>query len=169
MRISWNRVLAVTAALTWIGCVSVSAQHKQKPAPAPPQQAPGPPAPPPNPRAPQPSQPQMGPTPGPGADTLPEEKNPYTNDREAIRDGRLYFQWYNCSGCHGDHGGGGMGPSLRDSVWIYGGTDARIFNSIFQGRTKGMPSWGAKVPADQIWKMVAYIKSLRTPREPDKP
>jgi cytochrome c oxidase cbb3-type subunit 3 len=152
-----------------VGVLTTAQAQRRKPAPAPPQQAPGPPPPAPNPRAPQPSQPQMGPTPGPGADTLPEQKNPYSDDLVAIRDGRRYFQWYNCSGCHGEHGGGGMGPSLRDSVWIYGGTDARIFNSIFQGRTKGMPSWGTKVPADQIWKMVAYIKSLRTAREPDKP
>lgn len=114
-------------------------------------------------------QPRMGPTPGPGVDTLAETKNPYAEDRSAIGEGRRLFNWYNCSGCHGDHAGGGMGPSLRDSVWIYGGTDARIFRSIAEGRTKGMPSWGGKLPADQIWKLVAYIKSLRTPLEPDKP
>jgi cytochrome c oxidase cbb3-type subunit III len=114
-------------------------------------------------------QPQMGPTPGPGVDTLPEPPNPYSNDRTAIADGRMYFKWYNCSGCHGEHGGGGMGPSLRDSTWLYGGTDARIFNSIYQGRTKGMPSWGSKLPVDQIWKIVAYIRSMRTANEPDKP
>lgn len=116
-----------------------------------------------------PQQPQMGPTPGPGVDTLAEPPNPYAKDRIAMREGRRLFNWYNCSGCHGDHGGGGMAPSLRDSTWIYGGTDARIFNSIVQGRTKGMPAWGQKLPAEQIWKLVAYIRSLRTSNEPDRP
>lgn len=111
---------------------------------------------------------QIGPTPGRG-DTLTEQTNPVAGDAKAIRDGRRLFNWYNCSGCHGDHGGGGMGPSLRDSVWVYGGTDARIFNSIHDGRTKGMPSWGTTLPAEQIWKLVAYIRTMRTSKEPDRP
>jgi cytochrome c oxidase cbb3-type subunit 3 len=111
---------------------------------------------------------QLGPMPGRGADTLPEPGNPYAGDRFAIGEGRRLFQWYNCSGCHGEHGGGGMGPSLRDSTWIYGGSEARIYRSIAEGRTKGMPSW-SKLPPEQIWKLVAYIKSLRTSKEPDKP
>jgi cytochrome c oxidase cbb3-type subunit 3 len=111
---------------------------------------------------------QLGPTPGPGPDTLPAPSNPYGGDRTAMGEGRRLFGWYNCSGCHGDHAGGGMGPSLRDSVWLYGGTEARIYKSITEGRRNGMPSWG-KLPPDQIWKLVAYIKSLRTSNEPDKP
>lgn len=111
---------------------------------------------------------QLGPTPGPTPDTLSEPPNPYANDRSAIGEGRRLFGWYNCSGCHGDHAGGGMGPSLRDSTWLYGGTAARIYRSIAQGRRNGMPTWG-KLPPDQIWKLVAYIKSLRTANEPDKP
>jgi len=112
---------------------------------------------------------QIGPTPGPGPDTLSEPKNPYAGNAAAQREGRRLFNWYNCSGCHGDHAGGGMGPSLRDSTWVYGGTDARVFRSIAQGRTKGMPAWGNMLPEQQIWKLVAYIKSLRTSQEPDKP
>src|SRR3954468_16486707 len=113
-------------------------------------------------------QPHMGPIPGPGPDTLAEASNPYRSNAPAIREGRRLFNWYNCAGCHGDHAGGGMGPSLRDSTWVYGGTDARIFRSIAQGRTKGMPAWGTMLPEEQIWKLVAYIKSLRTAKEPDK-
>jgi cytochrome c oxidase cbb3-type subunit 3 len=116
-----------------------------------------------------PVQQQMGPLPGPGPDTLNEATNPYAADAAAIREGRRLFGWYNCAGCHGDHGGGGMGPSLRDSTWIYGGTDMRIFSSIAAGRTKGMPSWGPKLPPEQIWKLVAYIRTLGTSKEPDKP
>ena len=112
---------------------------------------------------------QIGPKPGPGPDTVSEPKNPYAGNVAAMREGRRLFNWYNCAGCHGDHGGGGMGPSLRDSTWVYGGSDARIFRSIAQGRTKGMPAWGNMLPEEQIWKLVAYIKSLRTSQEPDKP
>jgi cytochrome c oxidase cbb3-type subunit 3 len=95
--------------------------------------------------------------------------NPYAGNTNVLADGRRLFNWYNCSGCHGDHAGGGMGPSLRDSLWYYGGDDASIFASITEGRQHGMPAWGAKVPQDQRWEIVTYIKSLRTPNEPDPP
>jgi cytochrome c oxidase cbb3-type subunit 3 len=62
-----------------------------------------------------------------------------------------------------------MGPSLRDTLWYYGGDDPSIFASITEGRQHGMPAWGSKLPRDQIWKLVAYIQSLRTPNEPDPP
>ena len=86
-----------------------------------------------------------------------------------MQDGRRLFNWYNCSGCHGGHGGGGMGPSLRDRTWLYGDRDDQIFDSIAEGRSKGMPAWGSKIPSDQIWQLVAYIKSMRTPQEPEPP
>jgi cytochrome c oxidase cbb3-type subunit 3 len=110
----------------------------------------------------------MGPQPGPDR-VLPPIENPYADDRAVLSEGRRLFNWYNCSGCHGDHAGGGMGPSLRDSLWYYGGDDAAIFASITEGRRHGMPAWGVKIPREQIWKLVTYIKSLRTSYEPDPP
>ncbi|HEX7020354.1 MAG TPA: c-type cytochrome [Gemmatimonadaceae bacterium] len=110
----------------------------------------------------------IGPQPGPDR-TFYTPQNPYHGDKGVLVEGRRLFNWYNCSGCHGDHAGGGMGPSLRDSLWYYGGDEASIFASIAEGRQHGMPSWGSKLPQDQIWKIVTYIKSLRTPDEPDPP
>ena len=110
----------------------------------------------------------IGPVPGPKV-ALNLPKNPYADSQVAMAEGRRLFVWYNCSGCHGGHGGGGMGPTLRDPVWLYGSSDAHIFASIAEGRGKGMPAWGTKVPEDQIWKLVAYIKSMRTPQEPEPP
>lgn len=110
----------------------------------------------------------VGPVPGAPVQTNPRN-SPYGQDQAALAEGRRLFQSYNCAGCHGDHAGGGMGPSLRDEDWIYGGSDAQVFNSIAEGRAHGMPAWGIKVPEDQIWKLVAYIKSLRTSSEPEAP
>ena len=108
--------------------------------------------------------------PQPGTDrALPVVANPYAGDAATLAEGRRLFNWFNCSGCHGDHGGGGMGPSLRDSTWLYGGDAASIFASVTEGRQHGMPSWGSKLPRDQIWKIVTYIESMRTPDEPDPP
>jgi cytochrome c oxidase cbb3-type subunit III len=110
----------------------------------------------------------VGPVPGP-AENPPRRRNPYRDDRAAMAEGRRLFVRYNCSGCHGGRAGGGMGPSLRDPVWRYGDSDPQIFSTITEGRDQGMPAWGTKVPEDQIWKLVAYVQSLRTPNEPNPP
>jgi cytochrome c oxidase cbb3-type subunit 3 len=109
----------------------------------------------------------VGPVPGP---SHPEHAaNPWANDAASRQEGYVLFQRYNCAGCHGDHGGGGMGPSLRDERWLYGDTDEKIFNSIAEGRGHGMPAWGVKLPDEHVWKLVSYIHSLRTANEPQPP
>jgi cytochrome c oxidase cbb3-type subunit 3 len=110
----------------------------------------------------------VGPVPGPQTNP-PRRTNPYSSDRAALAEGRQLFVRFNCSGCHGGRAGGGMGPSLRDVVWRYGNSDAQIFSTINEGRDQGMPAWGTKLTEDQIWKLVAYIQSLRTPNEPNPP
>ena len=111
----------------------------------------------------------VGPLPGVGEGPAEPIINPFANDLTALADGRRFFEQYNCAGCHGDHGGGGMGPSLRDDVWLYGSNHAQIANSIAEGRAYGMPAWGARLPKTQIWQITAYIKSMRTEHEPEKP
>jgi len=108
----------------------------------------------------------VGPVPGVG--DIPPMKNPL-DDPNAATVGRRLFVQYNCSGCHGGRAGGGMGPSLRDTDWLYGSSPDRIFNSIAQGRGHGMPSWGVRLPDKQIWELVAYIQTLRMPNEPEAP
>ena len=109
----------------------------------------------------------VGPIPGPGVASH-VNPNPYSDaDPQIATEGRRWFKRYNCDGCHGGHAGGGMGPSLRDVDWLYGDTDAQIFDSIAAGRAHGMPAWGTKLPEDHIWKLVAYIRSMRTDNEPD--
>jgi cytochrome c oxidase cbb3-type subunit 3 len=111
----------------------------------------------------------VGPIPGVTSAGDDVVSNPFAQDTTALADGRRLFLQYNCAGCHGDHGGGGMGPSLRDHVWIYGQSDPQIANSIAQGRAYGMPSWGSRLTDAQIWQIVAYLKSMRTETEPDPP
>src|SRR6185436_4391650 len=114
--------------------------------------------------APPPMHAAVGPIPGPG-DGGPSAPNPYAGDRQGMGEGHRLFNQMNCAGCHGDHAGGGMGPSLRDVDWKYGNTDAQVFSSIAAGRAFGMPAWGTRLNDDQIWKLVAYIKTLRTRNE----
>ncbi len=110
----------------------------------------------------------VGPIPG-DVNMLHTTVDPFLKDAAALQEGKRLFGWYNCAGCHGIHGGGGMGPSLRDAVWIYGNRDDQIMDTLIHGRSNGMPAWGSKIPENQMWKLVAYIKSLNTPMEPDAP
>ncbi|MBX6364714.1 MAG: c-type cytochrome [Gemmatimonadetes bacterium] len=83
----------------------------------------------------------------------------YDNSAYAIAEGQRLFSAYNCSGCHAN-GGGGMGPALIDSVWIYGSDPANIHATIVQGRPNGMPSFGGHIPDQQVWQLVAYVRAL---------
>ncbi len=84
---------------------------------------------------------------------------PYIGDAEAIAEGRKLFD-RNCAECHGD-GTGGSGPDLTDNDWLCGGSDAQIFSTISNGRPGGMPSWSSDLKDDEIWKIVAFIRSLK--------
>lgn len=87
----------------------------------------------------------------------------YLNNADAVNTGKRLFGQYNCSGCH-SNGGGGMGPDLMDDVWIYGGRLEQIHQTLVQGRPNGMPSWGNKVPDEQLWQISAYVRSLSLPQ-----
>ena len=87
----------------------------------------------------------------------------YYNNAEAVNTGKHLFQQYNCSGCH-SNGGGGMGPDLMDDVWIYGGRLEQIHQTLVDGRPNGMPSWGGKVPDEQLWQLAAYVRSMSLPQ-----
>jgi cytochrome c oxidase cbb3-type subunit III len=95
--------------------------------------------------------------------SLPEDvvKNPYEGNAPAIAEGERLFMWYNCAVCHGTHGGGGMGLNLLAPTLTYGDAPDNLFDTISKGRPKGMPSWGGRIPVDQIWQIVTFIRSLR--------
>jgi cytochrome c oxidase cbb3-type subunit 3 len=76
-----------------------------------------------------------------------------------VSEGKRLYVAYNCNGCHA-HGGGGIGPPLMDSYWIYGSHPENIHDTIVEGRPNGMPSFGGKVPDYQIWQIAAYVRSM---------
>ncbi len=65
-----------------------------------------------------------------------------------------------CTYCHGQKGQGGKVKSFTErSGW----KPEAIHNVITNGRVRGsnvMPPWGGSMPDEDIWKLVAYIKSL---------
>jgi len=111
---------------------------------------------------------RVGVPPGP-VEPGEELKNPFDSDSTAAQEGRKLFTQFNCSGCHGDHAGGGMGPSLRDAEWIYGSSDGALYGAIVDGRAHGMPAWGSRIPEPQVWQLVSYLRSFGTSSEPEAP
>ena len=86
--------------------------------------------------------------------------NPYESNPQRIAEGGKLFVAYNCLDCHGAEGSGAMGPSLQDSRWHFGGTPGDVFQSIYEGRPDGMPAWGGRISDDEIWRLVAYVRTL---------
>jgi cytochrome c oxidase cbb3-type subunit 3 len=84
----------------------------------------------------------------------------FVDNAWSISEGQRLFLWFNCAGCHGLGGGGGMGPALRDGGWRYGGSPESIHRSILEGRSNGMPAFGSLVPDYQIWQLTAYVHAL---------
>ena len=86
--------------------------------------------------------------------------NPFEGDKQRIAEGGKLFIAYNCMDCHGVEGSGAMGPSFQDSRWHFGGTAGEVFQSIYEGRPDGMPSWGGRISDAEIWRLVAYVRTL---------
>jgi cytochrome c oxidase cbb3-type subunit 3 len=91
----------------------------------------------------------------------------YQENRWAVSEGKRLFNWYNCSGCHAPGGGGGMGPPLIDTHWLYGSAPADVFESITDGRPNGMPPFRQLLSVEERWKLVAWVRTLArlTPRD----
>jgi cytochrome c oxidase cbb3-type subunit 3 len=94
--------------------------------------------------------------------TVDPRAAPYYDNAKAVIDGKHFYNQYNCSGCH-SNGGGGMAPNLMDDQWIYGGRLEQIHQTLVEGRPNGMPSWGGKIPDEQLWEIAAYVRSLSLP------
>jgi cytochrome c oxidase cbb3-type subunit 3 len=89
----------------------------------------------------------------------PPAYSPYQENAYGVSQGKTLYNQFNCSGCH-FQGGGGIGPPLMDADWIYGSRPENIFESIVEGRPNGMPSFGGKIVTDQVWQLVAYVRSM---------
>ena len=87
-------------------------------------------------------------------------KNPLGNGPTVIADGeRLYGR--TCQTCHGPGAQGERGPSLVRPTLTHGDSDDDLFRVIRDGvRGSQMPPSG-DLGDDQIWRLVAYVRSLR--------
>lgn len=79
----------------------------------------------------------------------------------AARAAPLYAQ--QCVSCHGANGDGMRStgaPSLRDRIWLYGGSRDEIRKQIVTGRGGVMPAWEGRLSPETIRALAIYVHSL---------
>jgi len=102
----------------------------------------------------------------PGAQSEPPAVNPLAGNADAIQTGMGLFR-SRCADCHGMDARGVRGPDLTQ-VWASGRTDAGLFRTLRRGVPgTEMPSVGPRTPDDEIWKMLAYLKTIAAPTPSD--
>jgi len=96
---------------------------------------------------------------GPGMRMLAAAGGYHEQSAYEVAQGKQLYRWFNCVGCHAQ-GGGAIGPALMDDDWLYGKSADAIFTSIVEGRPNGMPAFRGRIPEQQVWQLVAYVRSM---------
>lgn len=79
----------------------------------------------------------------------------------AQRGAALFAQ--NCAACHGADAKGNRqfgAPNLTDAIWLYGGDEETIRQTISNARYGVMPRWGEKLSPATIKMLATYVHSL---------
>jgi cytochrome c oxidase cbb3-type subunit 3 len=85
-----------------------------------------------------------------------------THDSLRAHFGKAKFQSV-CAACHGREGKGNPqlgAPNLADSIWLHGGSEAAIVQTITKGRKSEMPAHKAFLDEAKIHLLAAYVYSL---------
>lgn len=73
----------------------------------------------------------------------------------------------NCAGCHGSDARGAKGfPNLTDQDWLWGGDEARLLETIAQGRHGMMPALGSALGENGVNEVASYVVSLSGAKAP---
>ena len=68
-----------------------------------------------------------------------------------------------CAACHGADGKGNQmlgAPNLTDNIWLYGGTEKTVTETLSYGRNGVMPSFKNTLGEKKIHLVAAYVYSL---------
>ncbi len=71
-----------------------------------------------------------------------------------------------CAACHGAEGKGNPmlgAPNLADKVWLYGGSQETVMETIRKGRANTMPAFGEFLGEEKVHVLAAYVWSLSNP------
>jgi mono/diheme cytochrome c family protein len=109
-------------------------------------------------------------------------QSPYQDYAKLAKDEDLVkqFRLPGCNECHGGTGGGGICPALTQGVWFWGNTDDILFRLVTLGSAElekqgfkrygygsvhaPMPPMGGAIKtSDDLWKIIAFIRSINPP------
>ncbi|MFT5712218.1 MAG: cytochrome c oxidase cbb3-type subunit 3 [Glaciecola sp.] len=68
-----------------------------------------------------------------------------------------------CSACHGIDGKGNQilgAPNLTDNIWLYGGNQKTVTQTLYYGRNGVMPAFNETLGEDKVHVVAAYVYSL---------
>ena len=107
--------------------------------------------------------------------TCAQDTNPFANGPKAVAAGESQFR-ANCAFCHGlGARGGGRGPDLTRAQKRHGKTDGDLFRTINDGipgtamPQNGTTSQGVGMTAEEIWQVIAYIRSVEKKSDTTSP
>jgi len=69
----------------------------------------------------------------------------------------------NCASCHSEDGKGDRdqgAPNLTDAIWLYGGDEATIRESVNNARFGVMPTWATRLSESDINAVATYVHQL---------
>ncbi len=69
----------------------------------------------------------------------------------------------NCVSCHGEAGTGDRAqgaPNLTDAIWLYGGDEAALTETVTKARFGVMPAWAGRLTEAQIRSAAFYVHGL---------
>jgi cytochrome c oxidase cbb3-type subunit 3 len=84
------------------------------------------------------------------------------HNAERAEKGKAVFQTI-CAACHGPEGKGNPAigaPNLTDDIWLYGGSEKTIIQTVTGGRTNAMPAHRELLEPDRIHLLTAYVYGL---------
>jgi cytochrome c oxidase cbb3-type subunit 3 len=86
---------------------------------------------------------------------------PTRPDYDAAAGKKIFAE--NCATCHGDNGKGNPevgSKDLTNNIWLYGGDEATIVDTITNGRGSVMPAWDGRLDPVTLKAMAVYVHSL---------
>ncbi|MGV6803062.1 MAG: cytochrome-c oxidase, cbb3-type subunit III [Ruegeria sp.] len=84
------------------------------------------------------------------------------SDDAAAQAGKVVFE-DNCVACHGEDGKGDItqgAPNLTDAIWLYGGDEKTLTETVTYSRFGVMPAWENRLTEAQIRAVSSYVHQL---------
>ncbi|WP_444667306.1 cytochrome-c oxidase, cbb3-type subunit III [Cereibacter changlensis] len=84
------------------------------------------------------------------------------HDAALAAEGAVVFA-ENCVACHGEEGKGDRSvgaPNLTDAIWLYGGDQATLTDTVTNARFGVMPNWNQRLTEADIRSVAVYVHGL---------